>query len=79
MNDTQASAGTRPWPPTDPVMAVSGRAMFAPPMFAAAEPGDCTWTQADLEDADQPVPYTLTAKAEALLAHAADPDAGAGS
>jgi hypothetical protein len=51
--------------------------------IAAAGSDDCTWAQADLGDADQPVPYTLTAKAEALLADEADttaqPDPEAGS
>ncbi len=55
----------------------------ASPMLAAVEPCDCTWAHTDLQDADQPVPYTLTAKAEALLARQADttagPDAEAGS
>ena len=49
----------------------------------ASARNDCTRAQADLEDADQPVPYTLTAKAEARFARetdtAAGPDLEAGS
>ena len=72
------------WAERNPIIVAAPRTADRNMNDAQASAGnDHTWAQADLEDPDQPVPYTLTAKAEALFARetdtAAEPDLEAGS